>query len=144
MRSFPVTVKDLISFLLLAGVITGCGAAYQAETRIRSHRMLDSLKPGESIPQVRKEWGEPDLVTDQGSNAEIWSYASRANTNDLAATVFYTAAKEGDSGEFIDLRFEDGKLVSWSKQEHTMPAKHQNYGFSLGPNAPNPPEAAHF
>jgi hypothetical protein len=38
--------------------------------------------------------------------------------------------------------YTDGKLVSWSKQEHTMPAKRQTFGFGFG--AANPHEATHF
>ena len=105
----------------------GCGAAYQASTQIRSHRMLDSLKAGQTMPEVRQEWGQPDIITDQGPNTETWSYASRPNTNDIAATLLYTAAKEGDTGEFLDLRFVNGKLVSWSKRAHTMAVKRQNF-----------------
>ena len=55
---------------------------------------------------------------------------------------FYTAAKEGDTGQFLDLQFVDGKLASWSKQQHTMPAKHQTFGIGFG--APNAHDATHF
>ncbi len=127
---------------LLACLTAGCGAAYQASTQIRSHRMLDSLKAGQTIPEVRQAWGQPDIITDAGPNVETWSYASRPNTNDIAATLLYTAAKEGDTGEFLDLRFVNGKLVSWSKQQHTMAAKRQNFGIGFG--APNPHDATHF
>lgn len=127
---------------LLACVAAGCGAAYQASTQIRSHRMLDSLKAGQTIPEVRQDWGQPDIITDHGPNAETWSYASRPNTNDIAATLLYTAAKEGDTGEFLDLRFVNGKLVSWSKEQHTMASKRQNFGIGFG--APNPHDATHF
>jgi len=130
----------LISLLLCA--VGGCGAAYQASTQIRSHRMMESLKPGQTMPEVRQEFDQPDIIADQDQNTETWSYASRPNSNDIAATLLYTAAKEGDTGQFIDLRFVDGKLVSWSKQEHTMPAKRQSFGIGFG--APNPHDAAHF
>ncbi len=53
----------------------------------------------------------------------LWSYASAPGSNDIAATLLcFTAAKEGDSGQFLYLRVVDGKLVSWSKQQHTMAA----------------------
>ena len=127
---------------LLAFLAAGCGAAYQASTQIRSHRMLDSLKAGQTIPEVRRDWGQPDIITDEGPNIETWSYASRPNSNDIAATLLYTAAKEGDTGEFLDLRFINGKLVSWSKQQHTMAAKRQNFGIGFG--APSAHDATHF
>jgi hypothetical protein len=127
---------------LLACLAAGCGAAYQASTQIRSHRMLDSLKVGQTIPEVRKDWGQPDIITDDGPEVEVWSYASRPNSNDIAATLLYTAAKEGDTGEFLDLRFVKGTLVSWSKQQHTMAAKRQNFGVGFG--APSAHDATHF
>jgi hypothetical protein len=104
--------------------------------------MLDSLKVGQTMPEVRQDWGQPDIVADQDQNTETWSYAIRPNSNDIAATLLYTAAKEGDSGQFLDLRFVDGKLVSWNKQQHTMAAKRQSFGLGFG--APNPHDAAHF
>jgi hypothetical protein len=134
--------KVRVFVCLLAYVAGGCGAAYQASTEIRSHRMMESLKPGETMPEVRQDYGQPDIIADQDQNTETWSYASRPNSNDIAATLLYTAAKEGDSGQFLDLKFVDGKLVSWSKQEHTMPAKRQSFGFGFG--APSTHEAAHF
>jgi len=127
---------------LLAALAAGCGAAYQASTQIRSHRMLDSLKAGQTMPEVRQEWGQPDIIADQDQDTEVWSYASRANTNDIAATILYTAAKEGDTGQFLDLRFVDGKLVSWSKQQHTMPTKRQTFGIGFGVASPH--DATHF
>ncbi|HTW89639.1 MAG TPA: hypothetical protein VMD75_16700 [Candidatus Binataceae bacterium] len=120
----------------LSVVLAGCGVAYQAGTEIRANHMRDSLKAGESMPEVRERFGEPDIRTDTDSGAEIWSYASRANSNDVAATLFYTSAKSGDNGHFVDLKFVNGKLVSWSDAEHTMPAKRNtgiNYGFTAGP-----------
>ncbi len=117
--------------------VAGCGMAYQAGTEVRARHMHDSLKVGETMAEVRDHFGEPDIRTDE-DDAEIWSYASRANSNDIAATLFYTSAKEGDNGHFVDLKFVDGKLVSWSDAEHTMPAKRGtgvNYGFTAGPGA---------
>lgn len=137
-----VKMKFRASIFLIGWMVWGCGAAYQASTQIRSHRMMDSLKPGQTMPEVRQQWGQPDIVKDQDQNTETWSYASRPNTDDIAATLLYTAAKEGDAGQFLDLRFVDGKLVSWSKQAHTMPVKHQTFGIGFG--APNPHDATHF
>lgn len=125
-----------ILILGLSLALAGCGVAYQAGTEIRATHMRDSLKPGESMPEVRERFGEPDIRTDTDSGAEVWSYASRANSNDVAATLFYTSAKSGDSGHFLDLKFVDRKLVSWSDADHTMPAKRNtgiNYGFTAGP-----------
>jgi hypothetical protein len=126
----------------VAGVAFGCGAAYQASTEIRSHRMTESLKAGQTMPEVRQEYGQPDIIADQDQDTEVWSYAKRPNTNDVAATLLYTQAKEGDSGEFLDLRFVNGKLVSWSEQQHTMPAKRQNFGIGFG--VPSSHDATHF
>ena len=95
---------------------------------------MDSLKTGQTMPEVRQEFGVPDIITAQGQNTEIWSYASRPNSNNLAVALLYTAAMAGDTGQFIDLRFVDGKLVAWSKQQHTMPAKQifKNFGIGFG------------
>lgn len=121
----------------------GCGAAYQATTALRTHRMRDSLKAGESITQVREKWGIPDITTYKGKNEEVWSYASRPNTNDVAAMVFYSGAKEGDTGRFLDLHFADGKLISWDEAKHTMPTKQgASFGFTVG--SPNSGSASHF
>ncbi len=117
--------------MAVALVTTGCGVAYQVGTNYRSRSMKDSLKAGESSLAVHKEWGEPDIRTNAGTDTEVWSYAERANTNDVAATLFYTSAKEGDRGKFLDLKFVDGKLESWADAEHTMPPK-QGTGISYG------------
>jgi hypothetical protein len=109
--------------------------AYQAGTEIRAKHMRDSLKAGESMREVRDRFGEPDIRTDTDTGGQIWSYASRANSNDIAATLFYTSAKSGDNGHFVDLKFVDSKLVSWGDADHTMPAKRGtgiNYGFTAG------------
>jgi hypothetical protein len=142
MRIGSVKIKLCASISLFACMVLGCGAAYQASTQIRARHMEESLKAGQTIPEVRQEWGQPDIITDQSEKTETWSYASRPNSDDVAATLLYTAAKEGDSGQFLDLRFANGKLVSWSKQQHTMPAKHQTFGIGFG--APNPHDATHF
>lgn len=129
--------------LLLYAAIAGCGAAYQASTEIRAHEMSDSLKTGQTMPEVRQEFGSPDIVTDPDRNTEIWSYASRPNSNNIAVALLYTAAMAGETGHFIDLRFVDGKLVSWSKQQHTMPAKHLFTNFGIGFGAPDWHEKVH-
>jgi hypothetical protein len=125
----------IIVVATIVAAMSGCGVAYQAGTEMRAKHMENSLKVGETMPQVGHAYGEPDIRTDVSANTEIWSYAKRANSNDLAASLFYTAAKEGDKGEFIDLKFVDGKLVSWKEAQHTMQAKRfggVNYGFTAG------------
>jgi hypothetical protein len=111
--------------------IGGCGLFYQAGSRIKTSHMKAQLKVGESAIQVHQDWGEPDLRKNVGEHSELWSYASHPNNNDIAASVFYTSTKSGDEGKFLDLKFIDGKLVSWSESERTMPAK-QGAGFSYG------------
>lgn len=113
----------------------GCGVFYQAGTRIKASHMADSLQQGESMVSVHKEWGEPDIREYPTSDTEIWSYPYKTNSNDVMAELVYTTAKEGDKGTFLDLKFVEGKLVSWSEAEHTMPPKEGagvNYGFGLG------------
>jgi len=128
-----VKADSIVLALILAAVLCGCGAAYQASTEIRAHRMEDSLQPGESMTAVRLKWGIPDLTIHQSDNKELWSYASRPNSNDIAATLFYTGAKEGDTGKFLDLHFVDGRLVSWNETQHTMPTKQRaSFGFTVG------------
>jgi hypothetical protein len=113
-------------------VVSGCGVAYQASTEMRAVRMERDLKVGESSVDVRQSWGEPDLRQDVGGKTEVWSYAKRANTNDIAASLLYTNTKEGDLGQFVDLTFVDGKLASWKEDNHTMPAKTGGPGFTFG------------
>lgn len=93
--------------------------------------MMDSLKAGESTLDVHRDWGEPDLRKNIDAENEVWSYAARPNTNDVAAGLLYTSPKPGDTGKFVDLKFRDGKLVSWNEVNHTVPAK-QGSGFSYG------------
>jgi|SRR5215469_9927040 len=126
---------------LYAGVgvmlaMCGCGVAYQASTELRASRMQHNLKAGESKAQVRDRWGEPDLRQDSGQDTEIWSYAKRSNTNDIAATLLYTNTKEGDQGQFMDLTFVEGKLSSWKETTHTMPTKNGGPGLSFGVSGP--------
>jgi hypothetical protein len=98
----------------------------------RAARMVHDLKVGEPAVNVRQSWGEPDLRQEVSGKTEVWSYAKRANTNDIAASLLYTNAKEGDSGQFVDLTFIDGKLASWQEARHTMPAKTGGPGFTFG------------
>ncbi len=122
----------------------GCGLVYQASSGYRAHKMSEELKAGQTMPEVRDKWGEPDLHTYPDSRTEVWSYAIHANTNDVTAMLLYTSTKEGDTGSFLDLRFTGGKLVSWGQARHTMPPK-EGPGFSAG--LANPgfyPDTAHY
>ncbi len=118
----------VLAMLMLAA---GCGLAYQAASGHRATKMKDTLTVGMTSPEVHQLWGEPDIRDYVSQNTEIWSYAEHANSGDPTAYLLYTSAKEGDPGSFLDLKFEDGKLVSWSEAEHTMPRKEGN-GFSAG------------
>jgi hypothetical protein len=127
-------LKLLPILATIAAALLGCGLAYDASTHVRARHMLQSLKPGESSLEVHQNWGEPDMRQYVGSDNEIWSYAIQPNSNDVAATLLYTTVKPGDNGSFLDLKFIDGKLVSWNKAEHTMPAKQgAGFGYGIGP-----------
>jgi hypothetical protein len=105
---------------LLSG---GCGLFYQAGSRVKVDRMKDSLKPGESTLEVHEQWGEPDLRNESDPHTQIWSYVAHPNNNDVTATLLYTSTKPGDSGKFLDLKFVDSHLVSWTDATHTVPSK---------------------
>ncbi len=128
--------------LMLAG---GCGLFYQAGTRVKASKMTEHLKVGESMVEIHKRYGEPDIHQFLPNDVEVWSYAYKPNSDDLTAALFYTSAKEGDKGTFVDLKFQQGKLVSWAEAEHTMPAKERS-GFSAGLGAPAiaPPNGTHY
>ena len=126
-----MVVSRLKAVLWAVTMLAGCGLIYDAGARVRTGRMMNELKPGESSLTVHNDWGEPDLRTDINSHTQIWSYAARPNSNDVVASLFYTSTKPGDNGKFLDLKFVDGKLVSWNQAEHTMPAK-AGSGFSYG------------
>ena len=126
-----VELKVLPLLAIFAVTSNACGLAYNASTHVRGSHMLRSLKPGESSLEVHQNWGEPDIRQYVGGDKQVWSYAIQPNSNDVAAILFYTSVKPGDNGRFLDLKFIDGKLVSWNKAEHTMPAK-QGAGFSFG------------
>jgi hypothetical protein len=120
--------------VVIAVVVSGCGLAYDASTHARGHHMLKSLKTDESSLEVHQEWGEPDMRQYVGGNTEVWSYAVNPNSNDIAATLLYTSIKPGDNGTFLDLKFTDGKLVSWNETVHTVPAKQgAGFGYGVGP-----------
>jgi len=127
-------LKILPVLVIVAGACGACGLAYDASTYARARHMLRSLKPGESSLEVHQNWGEPDIRQYEDHDKQIWSYAIQPNSNDVAATLLYTSAKPGDNGSFLDLKFIDGKLVSWDKAEHTMPSKQgTGFGYGLGP-----------
>ena len=118
---------------LLAIAAAGCGVFYQAGTRIKATHMASSLEAGESMVDVHKQWGEPDIRQYPTADTEILSYPYKTNSNDVMAALVYTSAKEGDKGTFLDLKFDGGRLVSWSEAEHTMPPKEgASYNFGLG------------
>ena len=107
----------------LSLLCAGCGLAYQAGSQVKTRRIKDSLKPGESTLVVHQDYGEPDIRTDLDAHTEIWSYVQHANSNDLTATLLYTSTKPGDTGKFLDLKFVNGNLVSWNEATHTVPTK---------------------
>jgi len=126
-----VELKVLLALALLGASLNACGLAYDASTHARASHMMHSLKPGQSLLDVHENWGEPDLRQYVGREKQIWSYAIQPNSNDVPAMLLYTSVKPGDNGSFLDLKFIDGKLVSWDKAEHTVPAK-QGSGFNFG------------
>lgn len=120
-----------VGLLAMVLLMVSCGLVYQAASGYRANKMEKALKPGMSMVDVHQKWGEPDIRTYSDQRTEVWSYAKHANSNDATATVLYTSAKEGDTGSFVDLKFDNGTLVSWSEAHHTMPAK-EGSGFSAG------------
>ena len=125
------------AFAALMVFSPGCGLVYQAASGYRANKMTKALQPGLTMSDVHKSWGEPDIRTYSDQSTEIWSYAKHANSNDMTAALLYTSAKEGDTGSFLDLKFVDGKLVSWSEAQHTMPPKESGgfrAGLGTGPN----------
>jgi hypothetical protein len=123
--------------------LCGCGLVFQAGTRYREHRMLSELLPGETMTDVRQDWGEPDRIDRVSDDVEIWSYAAKPNTNDPVAFTVYTSAKGGDNGTFLDLKMVHGRLASWSEAEHTLPMS-QSGGFGVGMRTGSPPNPTHF
>jgi hypothetical protein len=111
--------------LSLAAMIStaGCGLAYQAAAEHRATKMEEQLQPGMTPAQVARQFGEPDIEQKPDDSTAIWSYAKHANSGDVTAEMLYTSAKAGDQGTFEDLKFTDGKLVSWGEAQHTMEEK---------------------
>ncbi|GEM_PF-418427 len=121
----------LFAIASLATSLAGCGLFYQAGIRLKTAHMSDQLKPGESMTAIHQKFGEPDIRQYPDDTTEVWSYAYKPNTNDVTAALLYTSTKEGDRGTFLDLKFVDGRLVSWTEAEHTMPPKERS-GFGAG------------
>jgi len=138
MRKFASAA--LIVLLAFPG---GCGLFYQAASGYRANKMEKRLTPGMTSLEVHQQFGEPDIRNYVNEKTAIWSYAKHANSSDVVAQTLYTSAKEGDKGDFLDLKFEDGKLVSWNEAVHTMPAK-QGGGFSAGFGGAAPQGTAHY
>jgi outer membrane protein assembly factor BamE (lipoprotein component of BamABCDE complex) len=138
MRKFASAV-----LILLLTFSAGCGLFYQAASGYRANKMENTLKPGMTSLAVHQAFGEPDIRNYVDQKTAIWSYAKHANTGDVTAAVLYTSAKEGDKGSFLDLKFDDGKLVSWNEATHTMPAK-QGSGFSAGLGGAAPEGSVHY
>jgi len=131
LRCATIVFRVLLAMWL--GNLAGCGVFYQAGTRIKAAHMSDQLRPGASMSQVHNQFGEPSLRQYPNDTTEVWSYAYKPNSNDITAALLYTSTKEGDKGTFLDLKFMDGKLVSWAEAEHTMPPKERS-GFGAGIN----------
>jgi outer membrane protein assembly factor BamE (lipoprotein component of BamABCDE complex) len=137
MRHAPAPAT-LVAATILAAIAAmtlpaGCGLSYQAASAYRANKMETELKPGDKMAQVRQRFGEPDIEDSPNDQTEVWSYAKHANSNDVAAEVFYTSAKDGDKGTFEDLKFNSGTLVSWGEAQHIMPAK-ENTGLNTNFN----------
>ena len=133
-------VRMTFRFFLFASAaallgLAGCGVAYQAGTRIKASHMADSIKVGESSSDIHSRFGEPTIRDYKQDGTELWSYPYKPNSNDIVAGLLYTSTKEGDKGTFLDLKFVNGKLVSWQEAEHTTPAK-QRSGFGVGIGGP--------
>jgi hypothetical protein len=121
----------------LALAVAGCGIAYQAGTRIKASHMADSIQVGETSSEIHERFGEPTIRDYQANESEIWSYPYKPNSNDIVAGLLYTSTKDGDKGTFLDLKFVNGKLVSWTEAEHTTPAKERaGFGVGLGGGPP--------
>jgi len=131
-----------VLMLLLLGS-SGCGLFYQAGSEYRANKMEKTLQPGMGMADVHKMWGEPDIRKFVDSRSELWSYAKHANSSDVTAALLYTSAKEGDQGSFVDLKFVDGKLISWNETQHTMPKK-EGPGFSAGFGGAPPGGTVHY
>src|ERR1700693_4928171 len=115
MRKYVANAPVVLLAVFLTILPSGCGLFYQAASGYRANKMENTLKPGMTSPEVHQMFGEPDIRNYVNQHTEIWSYAKHANTRDVTAAVLYTSAKEGDQGSFLDLKFDDGKLLSWNE-----------------------------
>ncbi len=131
------------ALIVMLAFPAGCGLFYQAASGYRASKMEKSLKPGMTSLEVHQQFGEPDIRNYVNEKTAIWSYAKHANSSDVVAETLYTSAKQGDKGDFLDLKFDDGKLVSWNEATHTMPAK-LGGGFSAGFGGASPQGSAHY
>jgi len=125
-------LRVIVATLAVSMVTSGCGIFYQAGTRIRASYLTDSLKEGQGTLEIRNKWGEPDIRQYPDDRTQIWSYAYKPNPADVAM-VFYTSTRSGEKATFVDLKFVDNKLVTWSEAEHVMPEKEGgslSYGFA--------------
>jgi hypothetical protein len=123
----------MLAAMLLVLCLSGCGVAYQAGTRLKASHMSNSLEVGESSIDVHRRFGEPDIRQYLPANTEVWSYPYKPNSNDITAQMLYTSSKDGDSGTFLDLKFVNGKLVSWMPGDHTLtPKGHTGLGMGIG------------
>jgi len=136
-----VRIGLVLCAVALSGFLTSaCGVVYDASAKVHASRMAHDLKAGESTLQVHQDWGEPDLRTNVDPQTEVWSYVATPNSNDIAAALLYTSTKPGDTDKFLDLKFVEGKLVSWNTVEHTMPAKRgTGFNYGLGPSGGSGP-----
>ena len=132
-RNKSIRFGFAIVALAWMALTSGCGVPYQVGTRIKATHMSDSLAVGQTSPEIHHRWGEPDIRTYLPGETEVWSYPYKPNSNDVTAALLYTSSKDGDKGTFLDLKFVEGKLVSWQEAEHTLPLKGHT-GIGLGIN----------
>ncbi len=118
-------------------------------------RWMRPRLPGRHPPQGDPDVGyaagrEPDIRTYLPGETEVWSYPYKPNSNDVTAALLYTSSKDGDKGTFLDLKFVEGKLVSWQEAEHTLPLKgHTGIGMGInqgpiGNGTQTQPGAVHY
>ncbi len=105
--------------------------------------MFEELYAGQPMNDIRRQWGEPDLIEYPNQNTQVWSYAARSNSNDPVAFTVYTSAKGGDTGTFLDVKMYNGRLVSWAEVQHTLP-QHQSGTFGVGIGSGGAPTTSHY
>jgi hypothetical protein len=123
--------RFVLGMFVAASIAAGCGIPYQAGSRLKAAHMSKALEVGDGKTEIHHRFGEPDIRQYLPGDIEVWSYAAKPNSNDIAAALLYTSVKDGDRGTFLDLKFVGGKLVSWTEADHTMPAK-EHTGISMG------------